>query len=173
MDNLRWVAIGLIVVAIDLRFNGADIVTDGVGWLVALVGLLALTKLHGGFRVAAVAAAVGGVAWAGDPWLHLDQDLASWGEIAAQTVVVFAMCTALMDLVPEKRESANQIRWADLALGLLAALLGALFEGQYDAGPALLILLLVIPALVVYVCFLVLVFRCARIDPEPVTHPAG
>ena len=168
MDNLRLVAVGLAVVAVDLRFNGADIVTDGIGWVLAFVGLLALARLHGGFQVAAVAAAVGGISWAGDPWLGIDRDLASWGEVAAQTVVVFAMCTALMTLVPEKRESANRIRWADLGLGLVAVLVGAMFEGTYDAGPALLILLLVIPALVVFVCFLVLLLRCAPLAPQPV-----
>lgn len=167
MDSLRTVAVGLIIVAVDLRFNGADIITDGIGWLVAFVGLLGLAKLHGGFQMALVATAVGGLAWAGDPWLGVDRDLASWGELAAQTVVVFAMCTALMSLVPAKSESANTIRWADLALGLLAVLVGAMFEGQYDAGPALLILLLIIPALVIYVCFLVLLFRCAPLTPEP------
>ena len=169
MDNLRWVGIGLIVVFVDLRFNGADFVSDSVGWVVAAVALFSLAPLHRLFGVSAAAAVVGLFSWAADPWLGVDQEPASVAEILAQTVIVFATCTALMELVPDKRDSANLIRWLDLGLGLLALALGAAFEGETGGGAVVLVLLLVIPALAVYVAFLVLLFRCARLSPEPAT----
>lgn len=174
MGDLRWVAWGLIIVAVDLRFEGADIATDAVGWLVALGGSMSLAKLHGGFQVSAAAAVVGLAAWAGDPWLGVDRDLASLAELAAQTTIGFATCTAIMALMPEKRASADRLRWWNLGLGLLALTLAALFHDEAGNGVFLMILLVVIPAIVVYIGFLVLLFRCARLQPRPpVTHPAG
>jgi hypothetical protein len=147
-----------------------------VGWVVAALGLLSLSDLHRGLRIAGAAAAVGLLAWAADPWLGVDQGLAAIVEVVAQTVIVFATCTALMELVPAKRESANLIRWWDLGIGLVVMLFTVLLDGTRGSAPGLLILvlLLVVPALVVYVAFLVLLFRCAGSDPAtPVTHPGG
>ena len=169
MGELRWVGIGLLVVFVDLRLNGVDFVTDSVGWVVAAAGLFSLRRWHTLFGISGAAAVVGFLAWAADPWLGVDQGTASVVEGIAQTVVVFATCTALMDLVPERRSTADLIRWWDLGLGVVALLVGALFAGEEGGGAVLLVLLLVIPALVVYVAFLVLLFRCAPVTPRAAT----
>jgi hypothetical protein len=125
-----------------------------------------LSRLHPGFQAGAVAALVGCIAWAGDPWLGLDRDLAALAEGAAQTVIVFGCCTALMTLVPEKRGSADRIRWWDLGLGLFVVLVTALLDGDQGTGLAPLVLLLIVPVFVVYIAFLVLLFRCAPLAPQ-------
>lgn len=164
MGELKLLGAGLLVVALDLRLNGVDFLTDVVGWVMAIVALLSLAKLHGGFLVAAFAAGVGLVAWAANPWLGVDQDVAATAETVAQTVLVFASCTALMALVPQQRRTADQIRWWDLGLALLATALGWALEGT-DDGAAFLVLLLIVPVLGVYIWFLVLLFRCANEEP--------
>jgi hypothetical protein len=169
VDDLRFLGIGLIVVAVDLRFNGIDIATDAVGWLVALGSLLSLGKRHLGFRVSGIAAGIGLAAWAADPWLGVDRELAELVELVAQTTIVFATCTALMALVPAKASSANLIRWLDLGIGVVALL--AIAALRDSAAAAALVIPLVVVGLGVFVAFLVLVFRCAEIDPQPVTHP--
>jgi hypothetical protein len=95
MGALKLLGVGLVVVALDLRLNGVDFLTDVVGWVLALVALLSLAKLHAGFLVAAVAAGGGLVAWAANPWLGVSQDAAGVAETVSQTVLVFATCTAL------------------------------------------------------------------------------
>jgi len=169
MGELRWVGSGLLLVFVDLRFNGVDFATDSVGWVLAAAGLFALQRWHAGFGLGGAAAVVGFLAWAGDPWLGVDQGIASTVETVAQTVIVFATCTALMVLVPEKRRSADLIRWWDLGLGLVALLVGFLFAGEEGGVAVLLVLTLVVPVLVVYVAFLVLLFRCAPFTPEGAT----
>jgi hypothetical protein len=163
MDNLRYVALGLIVVAVDLRFEGIDFLTDALGWVVAGASLAGLAQLHAGFRVAAFACLAGLVAWAGDPWLGIDQDITSSVEYVAQTVVAFAVCTALMSVVPKRRRTADLIRWWDLALSIFIAVLAAALDGETSVTP--LVLLLIVPVVWVFVAFLVLLFRCAREQP--------
>lgn len=174
MGELRWVGFGLVLVVVDLRFNGIDFATDAVGWVLAAAGLTSLQRWHAGFGVGAAAAALGFLAWAADPWLGLEQGIASTLEGVAQTVIVFTTCTALMALVPEKRRSAELIRWWDLGLGLVVLAISLLLEGQSSNDAAVLVLLLIVPVFVVYIAFLVLLFRCAPLAPRPsVTHPAG
>jgi hypothetical protein len=157
------------VIVVDLRFDGVDFATDAFGWALALHGLVALSRLHVGFRVAGAAAACGLVAWAADPWLGVDRDLASSVEGVAQTVIVFATCTALMTLVPDRRRTADLIRWWDLGLGLAVLAIGFLMEGQSGSDAAFLVLLLIVPVFVVYIAFLVLLFRCAPLTPRAAT----
>lgn len=172
MENLRWVGIGMIIVALDLRFNGIDFATDAVGWVIALLGLLALAKMHPGFAISTAGAGVGLVAWAAHPWLGVGKDVAELAELVAQTSIVFATCTALMSLVPQKRSSANVIRWADLGIGIVALL--AIAALRDTDGAALLVVPLVLIGLGIFIAFLVLLFRCARLGPQrPVSHPAG
>jgi hypothetical protein len=166
MGELRLVAFGLIVVVVDLRFNGVDIATDIAGWALAGVGLTTLSRLHEGFQVAAVATVVGAVAWAGDPWLGIDRGLAAVAESVAQTVIVFACCTALIALVPEKRSSADQIRWWDLGLGVVVLAAVTLLEGREAPLVTPLLILAIVPVFVVYIAFLVLLFRCAPLAPR-------
>ena len=169
MRELKMLGVGLIIVALDLRIDGFDVLTDAVGWVMALVGLFSLAKLHGGFLVAAFAACAGLLAWAANPWLGVSQDVATMAETIAQTVLVFATCTALMTLVPAQRRTADLIRWWDLGLGIVVTLLGWALEGA-DSGPALLVLLLIVPVIGVYIWFLVLLFRCAEEEPVPASR---
>lgn len=169
MGELRWVGLGLLVVFVDLRFNGVDFVTDLVGWVLAAAGLFSLQRWHSLFGIGGAAAVVGFLAWAADPWLGVDQGIASTLEGVAQTVIVFTTCTALMALVPEKRRSADLIRWWDLGLGLAVLAISFLMEGQSGSDAAFLVLLLIVPVFVVYIAFLVLLFRCAPLAPRAAT----
>ena len=176
MSSLNLVAIGFLVVTFDLRVSGVDIATDGFGWGLALLGLALVARMHRGFAVAALAAAGGLVSWAAHPWLGVTQGSAEVAELVAQTVLVFATCTALMDLVPEKRRSAEKIRWADFGISLVGLLgVAAISAGAPDDvdGLALLVIPLVLFALFVLACFIVLLFRCARTAPPLVSHPVG
>lgn len=59
MGSLRWVAVGMIVVALDLRVDGLDLVPDPLGYAAVWAGLGSHTARHRGF-VVAVAALVPG-----------------------------------------------------------------------------------------------------------------
>jgi hypothetical protein len=160
MTPLGAVVGGLVLVFVDLRFDGLDVVPDVLGWLAVLVGLVRLAGSHPGFAVAAAASALG--------------FLQSWGQVAvepgellrgletvAQTVLVFAVCTGLRGVVPDERTrvTADRIRWIDLGLTLLVVLaLAVLSLGTYDGAATSLLVLVIVLAIGVYLWFLVLLW---------------
>ena len=98
-----------------------------------------------------------------------DPERIGFASVVSQTVLVFATCTAIMAVLPERARTANLIRWWDLGLSLLAGVMTLAFRGTYtsldDAGAALLVIPVVIVALGIYVWFLVLLWRCGGDEP--------
>ncbi len=159
---LRTMAWGLLLVVVDLRVQGLDLVPDPIGWAVLLVGALRLVPLHRAFVVVAWASGVGLVASLPD-WLGAQGTLLTMAFSVAETVLVFATCTAVMVLAPGHRRGADAIRWWDLGLTVAAVVLVAVARQEPDL--AVLPVLVGVAALVVLVCFLVLLFRASRATP--------
>lgn len=159
MSGLRTVAGALLLVLLDLRIDGLDLLPDPLGWAVAAWVLGGLAGRHRGFDVAAAAAAVAcvasvpGLVGPGPDWL--------WPvTTAATTALVFAACTAVRALVPTEAVRAERLRWADLGLTGALVLLTPFAEGQdWLAAP---VLLLGLAALVVFVLFLLMLARAGR-----------
>ena len=162
MTPLGKVVVGLLLVFVDLRIDGFDVVPDVIGWALALIGLHPLSRRHGGFLAAAVAAGIGIV-------LALPQQLVEPGsvlrtlEAVAETVLVFGTCTGIIALVaePSVRRTANRIRWTDLGLGLLATLLGLALgqDSSLSGGAVVPVLVLALATIAVVIWFLVFLWR--------------
>ena len=162
LSPLRTLAWGLLFVVVDLRIQEIDLVPDPIGWALGLVASLRLTGRHGAFRASAAACAVG-LACSLPQWLGVTGVLLTTVVGLVETVLVFATCTAVMALVPQRRSGADTIRWWDLGLSVGAGVALALALQQPDLG--LLALLLGLAQLVTLVCFLVLLFRAAGGSP--------
>ncbi len=167
MTPLGSVVVGLVIAAIDVRIGGFDLISDPVGWALALWGLSRIRGLHRGLEVAAGAAVVGLVA-------SLPQAVATPGPLvtAVDTVVsvvlTFSTCTALMALLPDPgpRVWADRVRWADLALGAVSLSLGLTFSGLTPPiGLAVLAIPLVVVAILVLIAFLLLLWRHRHLVP--------
>lgn len=174
MTPLGSVVVGLIVAAIDVRIDGFDVFSDPIGWALVLWGLSRVRALHRGFRVAAGAAVVGLIA-------SLPQAVTSPGPLLSavdtvvSTVLTFAICTALMTLLPDPaaRVRADRLRWADLALGVIGVVFGLVsLGGSPPVGLAVLAIPLVFAAIVVIVLFLLLLWRHRHEIPPAVVGVA-
>lgn len=116
------VAWGLLLVFIDLRFNGFDVIPDMLGWVLIVWGAAALRGRSGWFELAGAGGIVGTV-------LSVPLLLAEPGpalmvvEALAQTAVVFGTCSGVRAVTGEASvtRTADGIRWLDL--GLLVVLL--------------------------------------------------
>ena len=153
---------GLLLVLLDLRINGLDVVPDPLGWLLALAAAASLSRLHDAFRVAAAACGVGFLASV-PQWVGSGGGLVEVATGVAETVLVFFVCTAIMVLVPERRRGANAIRWWDLGLTIALTLLVVAASGEPDL--AVVALLVGLTDLGVVICFVVLLFRAAKATP--------
>jgi hypothetical protein len=160
MTPLGAVVGGLVLVFVDLRLEGLDVVPDVLGWLLVLVGVSRLAGSHAGFAVAAGAAALGFL----QSWGQLTAEpteLLQGLEAVAQTVLVFATCTGLRGVVADQRtrRTADLVRWWDVGLTALVVLVLAGFSVGLDGGAATPLLVLVIVAgVVVFLWFLVLLW---------------
>jgi hypothetical protein len=161
LGSLSLMAWGLLLVVIDIRV-GVDLVPDPLGWLLALGGAASLRRLHGGFSVATFACGLGLLGSLPD-WLGGQGSLLALAASVAETVLVFAVCTAIIDLVPGRRAGANAIRWWDLGLTVALVPVLALASDQPDFEP--LVLLTGLAVFVVFISFLVLLFRTAGDQP--------
>jgi hypothetical protein len=169
MRRLATLAWGMLLVVLDLRINGFDLLPDPLGWVVGAVAASSLARsageLHPGarrwFGAAAVASAVAVVPAVPD-WFGVQHPMITVSVTAAETVLVFATCTAIMAVLPARRATANAVRWLDLGLSLaFAALIGAAVAVPELGVVALLIGL---ASLAVFVWFLVLLFRARKDD---------
>jgi len=149
-----------VIVVLDLRFEGVDVVLDPLGWLVALFALAGLAKEHPAFGIASLACLVGGAVSVPD-WFGPGGNFVTLVTGLAETVVVFATCTGVMAVCPQERRTADRLRWWVLGLGL--ALL-ALAPAARDL--AALVIAVGLAGVVVFVLFLVMLFRAARY-PRP------
>lgn len=167
MTPLARIAWGFLVVVIDFRVDGVDVIADVAGWALVLFGTTALTGRSPWFTAASAAAAFGAL-------LSLPQLLSEPGGLlqtagaVVETALVFSVCTGIMQLVDEpQRTTADRIRWADLAVGVLGVALGLVVPAgtQVTNGAAVVILVMVIVALLVMVWFLLFLLGVQR-------HPA-
>ena len=174
LRSLRLVFWGLIAVVDDDRIDGPDLVPDPVAWLVALVGVARLARLHPGFGVAAVGCGLGLLVSLPD-WAQPGDGATGLLTGVAETVVVFGTCTGLIAVLPARRATAATIRGWDLGLMLAVAVLTGLagLDGAGAGGPlTALVVVLAVAAVVVLVCFLVLLFRVSGDEPEIGPSPA-
>lgn len=128
MRPLVLVALGLVLVALDLRIGGLDLLPDPLGWVVAAVGAGLLRDRHVGFLVAAVACAAGVLLSLPDMAVEGAGRAGRTGAPSAgaedavvvllQTVVLFSTCTAISRILPDTGVGrvAGVLRWVDLAL---------------------------------------------------------
>jgi O-antigen/teichoic acid export membrane protein len=168
MNPLRSLAWGMLLVMVDVRFDGVDILPDPLGWVIAGVAASTLARAHPAGRSAftvATAAAVAGLLPSLPDWVGSDHPVIELVIAVAMFVVVFATCTALMVVVPQRRDSANKIRWWTLWIDLSAFVLIALAAEREDIAG--LVVLAAVGALVIAVWFFVLLFGCARLLDDP------
>ncbi len=167
MEPLRTLAWGLLVVAVDLNVNQLDLVADPVGWGLVVLAAIRLRPLHPAFG-AAVAAAVLGLVASVPAWLGVEGLPLTVALGLAQVGVLFAVCTALMDLVPARRSVAARLRvWGvvlPVALGVLLLLVRA-GDGPERVPLVVLVVLAGLALVVVFVWFLVLLFQSSRLGP--------
>lgn len=126
MKPLGAIAVGLVLVFVDLRLNSFDIVPDTLGWVIAAIAVARLRGRHGSFSVAfafAVAAAATSLVALAIPatpgtGIAVVEQLADLG-------FAFSLCTGLMAIAishdPATARSANTIRWLDVATTAVAA----------------------------------------------------
>lgn len=162
---LATVATGLVIVLIDFRVEGLDLIPDPVGWGIAAWALSSLQTVHRGFYVASVAAWLAVVPslpeWLGKEGLVITISIA-----LAVLVVQFAACTAIMVERPRREPSASAIR--SLALGLSAALVLALAAAAVEPSVAIVAIAVGLAELMVMMWFLVLLYGVAKDVPADV-----
>lgn len=196
MRALTLVGWGLLVVLLDLRFDGFDVVMDPVGWAMVVAGLGRLRHRHPGLATARAAAMAAGVVSVVQVVLALANPIASaWVSVAEALLdlaVVVPLCTAVASLLadhdPRRARTVTTIRTAEIVLTVVllpVAVWGAMTTPPgsvesmttVDAGwltvPGI---ALVLAGLGVRVWLLVLLFQAApQVDGEerPVAGSEG
>ncbi|WP_203336401.1 hypothetical protein [Nocardioides limicola] len=169
------VAWGLILVIADLRFGnpGIDLIPDPVGWLMASLACTSLagkvSHRSGALRLAALVAGVAAVVALPD-WLGHSYPPIEIIEPVLMVVFTFAVCTAIMALAPQKRATANVIRWADLAVtGVItvAAVTVTSYEPAETPLLTAIVLTAAIAGFVLVIWFVVLLFSTSRLVASP------
>lgn len=189
---LRMVALGIVVVALDLNIERVDLLLDPVGYLLVALGLGRLARLHPGFLWGCVAAAVGVLTSTAGTLLRRvppdggavqEHPLVGLADEGIQVVVIIGVCTALIALVRNSRVTgpARTLRIALPVLSLVGAALTLAFipwdgsvlttDGWSSAGTGLVMgltgvsVVLVIVTLALAVWFVIVLLRAAK---EPV-----
>jgi len=161
---LGTMAQGLLLVIIDIRIQHVDLVPDPIGWVMALVACQRLVAQHVAFKAVTAACVVGLVCSLPD-WVGVTGALLTVPVAVAETVVVFATCSAVMALLPARRSTANALRWWDLGLLVAGLLVVAVARREPDVDLA--VVVLAVTQLVVFIWFVVLLFRASREHPNP------
>jgi hypothetical protein len=170
MTLLFW---GMLIVVVDVRIGGFDVVMDVTGWLVAALSLGRQWERGPGLGGAVVAAYVGFLGSLIQSANFLD--VPEWFLVAVQsvatTVVVYDVCTAVARTATD---DPVVVRWSRIlrvvavvvtAVSLVAPPLVFAVPPMVVGGPAG--LLLVVAALAVMLCFLVLVWTQRRRFDRP------
>ena len=167
MSPLTRFVLGFLVVLLDLRVGGVDLLPDLVGWILVLLGLVPLLRRSGWFQLAAGAAVlelVVSVAELTQPATGLPALIDS----VATTVLLFAVTSGVIAGVgsQEVRAAGDPVRWTNLVLGVVSIILVALVDGggTLEASTAL-IVILVLATLAAVVWFLVFCWQ-QREQPE-------
>jgi hypothetical protein len=167
MSPLTRFVLGFLVVLLDLRVGGVDLLPDLVGWILVLLGLVPLLRRSGWFQLAAGAAVlelVVSVAELTQPATGLPALIDS----VATTVLLFAVTSGVIAGVGslEVRAAGDPVRWTNLVLGVVSIILVAVVDGggTLEASTAL-IVILVLATLAAVVWFLVFCWQ-QRAQPE-------
>jgi hypothetical protein len=160
MTPLGLMVAGWGLVALDFRIDGLDLLPDLIGWAFVLVGLIRVADRSQWFGAAAFAAAFGLVL--GIPLLVAEAGpVLSTLCLLGETVVVFGTCTGIREVVGRSRvrEAANLLRWADLAISVVAlvmiVLVGPVELTAVGAAAIVPVVLVTLAALAVMVGFLI------------------
>ncbi len=162
---------GLVMVIVDFRIDGLDIIPDLVGWALCLPALAdAASRTRSGWFSLATAGAALGLIGSILGFVDPEESLVVLLETLAMTAVVFGTCSGVIASHPDPRHhaTANIIRWMDLALTVVLAVLILAARDGFGIGAE--VLLLAIPAFVLIIWFLVFV---NRIRPEELRPMAG
>ena len=166
MKPLATLAWAMLLVVLDLRIDGVDLVPDPVGWVIGAVAANSLSRSAGAseaarlwFRVAALSCAVM-VLPAVPEFLGAQHWVLTFVFSVGMTLVVFATCTGIMGTLPARRDTANVVRWVDV--GTAAALLAVGLVTELDRRAMPLLLLVGLATAVMFVWFLVLLFGAAK-----------
>jgi hypothetical protein len=165
---------GFVVILFDLRFEGFDIISDPIGWLLVLIALVGLTRRHAGFVLAAASALAGVVVSLGTVLAPPGSVITTLEDVVL-TGVVFGTCTAFCALAASARDrsAANTIRWLELAITVIAAFVPTLTGEEKVAveGAAVVpFVLVLVVVFAVVIWFLVLAWR---VELEPIDVAAG
>jgi hypothetical protein len=176
MTFLFW---GLLIVVVDIRVDGFDLVVDAVGWLLAVIGTGRLRAVDPWFRAAFGGAVVGGIGSLAQVVTGTPGMIQTAVETVAITVVVFGVCTVVARVAalehPTLAGRARAIRAADVVTSAVSLVLSLLTGGATTVpvmgATVVLVLLFALVTLAVLVCFLVLVWVVRRrfdvVDPAP------
>lgn len=175
---LRLAGWGMLLVFLDFEFNGLDLIPDPIGWVMAASATSSLaahsvagSRMFGFASVAAVAALLTSL----PEWVGVtDAAIIGLGAIV-NTSFVFATCTAIMVAAPPQRVAANVIRWLDLALTAAFVVGMPMADGPQEVTADARALVVLVVGLAVFVWFIVLLFRTAKLygEPLPGASPIG
>lgn len=186
MRPMALLAAGILFVGVDLRFGQFDVLPDVLGWVLCAVAAFQVRDAGPWFQFAMVVAAAGVLLSLRGSIRSSAVEVLDSLEIVVQTVVVFAVCSGIIDRLrghpgadPAGDRSAstqaNLIRWSALALSLVSLVLVLSTRSTRESvGTAVpLALLVVMAGLALVVWFLLLLFR-VRDHPslQPVDVPA-
>lgn len=183
---MALLAAGIVFVGVDLRFGQFDVLPDVLGWVLCAVAAFQVRNAGPWFQLAMVAAAAGVLLSVRGSIRSQAVEVLDSLEIVVQTVVVFAVCSGIIDRLraqpgPDPAEDrsastqANLIRWFYLALSVVSlAFVLSTRSTRESVGTAVPLALLVgMAGLALVAWFLLLLFRL-REHPslQPVDVPA-
>lgn len=126
MAALQTVAMGLVIVFLDIQPSGWDWIADPLGWVLVLLGLPALKELvpnHRGLTVTAwLCLAVDVLIWPPGSVAKIDESL-GWLFSVPTIGFCFLICDALMDVTEDSVATRFQwLRYAYVAMAVLPLL---------------------------------------------------
>lgn len=133
MLALQWVAIGVVVVLLDLVAQGWDLLPDPLGWLLVLVGLSRLRERLGTTPLVATAVALPvSVATFVPGLVRTDEPALAWGLSLPQVLTLVVIALAVGEAVPERRRALRLCAWLLAGVGVAPVLVlggGAVVSG--------------------------------------------
>ena len=170
---LSTVATGLLLVMLDFKINGFDLIPDPVGLVIAAVALGSLESVHRGFGVAGVAAWLA-VVPSSVEWIGAEGSLITIPITLALTVLEVAVCTAIIVTRPNKASAAATIRGLSVFLGGALVVLLSIPGIEAEQGSTAVVLAIALAALLVMVWFVVLLYTAAKdVAADSATHQVG
>lgn len=169
MASLQTVAMGLVIVFLDVGPSGWDWIADPVGWLLVLIGLAGLRELLPSYRALSITA-----------WVCLGISLLTYSPHSVRTLdpmlgwlfslptvaFSFLCCDALMDVTTDPlHKRFDVLRWCFVVVGALPLLL-------YGVGMDWLTVPTAVVAVAVNIVLLFTLWSAGDQDPPGVEEPA-